>query len=477
MRHLIADGWQSLRHEPAWRRAFCARHLGAGATSLAIHAAVVGAVVWLSAHSLGVGAAGVAGMAAKRTTRLLALLTVSPTATSNATAPGERPAKKPLLHASKDTGPAEVGIPMEPGESTLTFPGFTLDVEKVLRRRTALFPFLTQTLTFSIDERREERPTSLVNPFATQSRPVREPPLVLSEAEVRRLVDDAWARRERWGPFQRIRALIDVHNPDVGQVPALLRGYVDQNALQPYVEARIRDPRIWAQLELAADHELFLEFIADYVSRHPHSRASVELLFLLDNIAQGSLDTLQTLTEIDPDRDLRSTRRMNAAAFDAIVEVRDYYVAQRERRGLGSRSALGRHYDQIRTQILTAIVKTAPDDYRVNDARYLLGEIHWRRGRHADAKRAWSQMRADPHGRYAEARASLIRALRDSASRRLSAPPPDARRRRPAWMRDDGGNSDIEQREIHAILEAEYQRWVSFSRARLQRFGYALDSF
>jgi hypothetical protein len=475
MRPLLADVWRSVWHAPAWRRAFCARHVGAGATSLAIHAAALASVLWLSSRAVEVGVAGVAGARAKRTTGALTLFAPSQSA-DNATAGNERPSGRPLLQASRETGPAKAGIPMEPGESTLTLPAFTLDLEKLVGRRTALFPFITRTLAFNVEKPREPRATALVNPFARQSSSTPEPPLVLSEAEVRRLIDESWARRRRWGPFQRLRTLVDVHSPDVGQAPALLREYVNQNALQPYVESRIPDPRVWAQLELAADHELFLDFIADYVSRHPRTRGSVELLFLLDLIAQASLDALQALMEIEPNRDLRWTRRVNAAAFDTFVEIRDYYVAQRKRRGLDSHRALGRHYDQIRTQILTTIVQTAPDEYRVNDARYLLGEINWRRGRHTEAKRIWSQMRADPQGRYAEARASVLRVLREAESRRVATPPPDLRRRRSVWMRADG-YSDIEARAINAILEAEYQGWVSFSRARLRHFGYALDAF
>ena len=298
----------------------------------------------------------------------------------------------------------------------------------------------------------------------------------MTDGEVQRLVDEAWARRERWGPFQHIRELADQHDPDIGQVPALLRGHVTQNALQPYVETRMRDPRVWTQLALVTDHGLFIDFIADYVSRHPGTKASIELLFLLDILAQGSFDTLKVFLEIEPERDLRWTRRMNPAAFDAIVEIRDYYVEQRQRRGLESYRALGRHYDQIRTQILSTIVQTAPGGYRVNDARYLLGELHWRRDRFADAKRIWGEMRVEPQNRYAEASAAVLLVMRDAAARRQAMPQPIVRRGRPTPNPDEA-NFQIELRAINEILEAEYQRWVNFSRTRLGQFGYAVDSF
>jgi hypothetical protein len=481
MRHLLVDGWRALWRNPALRSAFCARHLGAGATSLGIHASVIGAVVWLTAPVIGVGLGAHVG--AKRMTRTFAIF--APRTSANNTAPGyERPSAKPLLQTSKeskDSGPVKAGIRMEPGESTLDFPGFTFDVAKLVGRSAALFPFLTRTFTFNVEKPRDTRAKPLVNPFATQpALSMRATPLNLSEADVQRIVDEAWARRERWGAFQRIRSLADLHDPDVGQVPALLRGHANQNALQPYVETKMRDPRVWTQLALAADHELFIDYIAEYVSRHPGTKASIELLFLLDLLVQGSFDTLQVFLEIEPDHDLKWTRRMNPAAFKAIVEIRDYYVAQRKQRGLETYRNLRRHYDQIRTQILSTILRTTPGGYRVDDARFLLGELHWRRDQHADARKVWGEMRVDPQGRYAEASASVLQALRESDARRRAMPQPQprpiAQKGRPA-PDPDQVNHLIELREINAILEAEYQRWLSFSRTRLGQFGYTLDSF
>jgi hypothetical protein len=477
MRHRLANLWRSFWYNPALRRAFCARHVGAGATSLAIHASVIGSIIWLSSPIFGVGGVGPRAAAARRTPGTLAIFT--PRATAATGAPGrDRPTDKPLMEASKDSGPAKTGIKLEPGESSLNFPGFTFDVGKLVSRSHTLFPFLTRTLSFNVEKKREKRATPLVNPFSTQpSLETRALPLVLSESEVQRIVDEAWARRERWHAFQRIRALADVHHPDVGQVPALLRGQVDQNALQPYVETKMRDPRVWTQLALVADHELFIDYIADYVSRHPGTKASVEMLFLLDLLAQASFDTLEVFLEIEPGRDLKWTRGMNPAAFHSIVEIHDYYTAQRKQRGLDSHRNLRRHYDQIRIQILSLIEQTAPGGYRVNDARYLLGELHWRRDRHADARRVWGEMRVDPQGRYAEAAASVLLAMRDTESRRRAAPPPPVARLGRPQSNPDESNSQIEIRTINQILEAEYQRWISFSRTRLQKFGYELDSF
>ena len=476
MRDFLVNRWRAVWQNPALRQAFCARHIGAGATSLAIHATVIGAVVWLSAPVLGLGVGAVA-KPEKRNSQTLAIFGAQSSASTNASG-RERPSSKPLLQTSSESGPVRDGVKMNPGESTLEFPGFTFDVAKLVNRGTALFPFLTRTFSFNVEKPREKRAQSLLNPFSSQPAiTMHTPPLVMPDSEVQRIVDEAWSRRERWGPFQRIRTLADQYNADTGQVPALLRGHADQNALQPYVEAKMRDPRVWTQLALAADHGLFIDYISEYVSRHPGTKASVELLFLLDLLAQGSLDTLQFFLEIVPDRDLKWTHRMNPEAFKSLVDIQDFYLEQRRKRGLDSHRSLGRHYDQIRTQILTTILQTSPDGYRVNDARYLLGELNWKRDRFAEAKRIWSEMRVDPQGRYAEASTAVLLAMRDADARRGAAPPQPAVRRGPPYSSPDSANLQAEVRAINQILEDEYQRWVGFYRARLQHFGYALDTF
>jgi hypothetical protein len=467
-----------LRENEALRQAFCPRHIGAGATSLAIHATVIGGVIWLSAPVLRAGV-GAAAAAAKRPTSQLLMFAPHASAGNAAAARNERPPERPLMQASKESGPVKEGVKMEPGEASLTFPGFTFDVEKLVNRGTALFPFLTRTITFNVEKPPEKRTAPLLNPFSLQpALEMKSTPLVLTDAEVQRLVDEAWARRERWKPFQHIRTLADQHDPDIGQLPALLRGHVNQNALQPYVDTKMRDPRVWTQLALVADHEYFIDFIADYVSRHPGTKASVELLFLLDILAQSSLDTLSLFLEIEPDRDLKWTRAVNPAAFRSIVQLRDYYDMQRRQRGLDSHRALGRHYDQIRMRILTTILQTSPGGYRVNDARYLLGELHWRRDRFAEAKRMWGEMRVDPQGVYAEASTAVLLAMGAAKSRQQAAPAPaPAATRGSSWQSPDTINLQIEVKAINTILEDEYQRWVAFYRTRLQKFGYALDAF
>lgn len=448
MRPLLAAGLRWLWRNEALRRAFCPRHVAAGATSLAIHAFVIGSIVLLSLPVLGIGPGGKAPVAQRRGSPLAIFAPQSSAASAAGTL---RPTAKPLMQASKDSGPVKEGIKMGPGEATLEFPGFTFDVAKLVDRGNALFPFLTREISFNVEKPPEERKAPIVNPFASQPALSTDAttPLNLTDAEVDRIVDGAWARRERWVPFQRIRELVDTHHPDVGHVPALLRGHVEKNALQPYVDTKIRDPRLWTQLALAADHELFIDYIADYVSRHPGTKASIELLFLLDVLAQGSLDTLTLFLDIEPDRDLKWTRNANPAAFTAIVKLRDYYIMQRERRGLDTHRTLGRHYDQIRTRILSTILQTSPGGYRADDARYLLGELYWRRSRFADAKKVWGEMQADPKGLYAAASTSVLLAMRQA---------------------DD-------YRAINGILENEYQRWVEFYRTRLRSFGYALDAF
>jgi hypothetical protein len=165
--------------------------------------------------------------------------------------------------------------------------------------------------------------TGLVNPFARRGQGQNDkPPLTLRAGDLQALVDKAWARRDRWPAFREIARLADASNPDEGDLPALLHGYVDQDGLQPYVDAAVRDPRLWTHLGLAANHVDFIDFISRYASQHPSTRATTELFFLLDKMAQASFDAMVVLLDSDPTTDLIWTRTANREAYDSHIRTR-----------------------------------------------------------------------------------------------------------------------------------------------------------
>jgi hypothetical protein len=370
-----------------------------------------------------------------------------------AAGPGE-PSAAQAAGAAHD----DLGIHLEDGASTLSFPGFTFDFGKVGHRATALFPFLTRTLSIEQVTVTPRRGSShgLGNPFALPRIEVVKPPLALRDAALQSLLDKAWSRRDRWKAFQPVMTFTSSYNADEGRLPALLREYEIQNGLQPYVDSTIRDPRLWVQLGLAADHLDFIDFISRYASRHPSTRATTELLFLLDKLAQASLDALVTLLDIDPGNDLSWTRSGARGAYDLIAAIQRYYGAQLERRALTSRAALRAHYDSVRLAILTGILRTTPNGYRAGDARFLIGAIYWNQGRATDAVREWSEMTINPDGRYVTACSDILAAI--------GAPPGPA-------------GQNVNARTINRILDAEHGRWISLSYDRLRRFGYRFDTF
>jgi hypothetical protein len=352
----------------------------------------------------------------------------------------------------------DLGIHLEDGASTLSFPGFTFDFGKVANRATALFPFLTRTLSIEQVTVTPRRGSShgLGNPFAQPRIEVVKPPLVLRDAAMQSLLDKSWSRRDRWKAFQPVMTLTSSYNADEGRLPALLREYEIQNGLQPYVDGTIRDPRLWIQLGLAADHVDFIDFISRYASRHPSTRATTELLFLLDKLVQASLDGLVTLLDIDPRSDLSWTRGAARGAYDLIAAIQRYYGAQLERRALTSRDALRAHYDNVRLTILTGILRTTPNGYRASDTRFLIGAIYWKQGRATDAVRAWSEMTINPEDGYVTACSDILAAIGA-----------------PAGLTGQNVNA----RRINRILDAEHGRWISLSFDRLRQFGYRFDTF
>jgi hypothetical protein len=356
------------------------------------------------------------------------------------------------------------------GSSTVVIPGFTFSTDRIREHATLLFPFLSPGLLleqFALAPH-SEAGDGFRDPFAravtSQRRPgARRPPLALSRPALQSLIDGTWSRRDRWSPFQRIVKLAQTYHADEGKLPSVLREYERQNGLQPYVDASMRDPRLWTELGIAADHVEFIGFISRYASEHPSTKAATELLFLLDKLAQASVDALTTLLNSEPD-DLQWTRDANQDAYNLILDLRGYYSKQLRRKGLASKDGLAEHYDNVRLGILAGILRTTPKGYRANDARFLIGAIYWRQGRTGDALRAWRQMTIERSDSYATSISRLLEVLE-------------------AQTGGDRGDVDTRQvmraltTHIDNILRAEHGRWIMFSMDRLLQFGFHFDTY
>jgi hypothetical protein len=352
--------------------------------------------------------------------------------------------------------------------SPVTLDRFTFDLARIADHAHVLFPFLTPGLSLDhlalVPE--SDKHESLGNPLArTQSARQREAatrPLVLEEHALQAMVDKSWSRRGRWKAFQSIVALADTHSADTGDLPVLLQRYRQQNSLQPFEDPSIRDPRLWAELELAADHVNFIGFLRRYASERASSKATTELLFLLDDFAQSSRNILGTLLETDPPRHLARTHQESPTAYDLVIELRRFYRAELTKRGLTSDEAITAYYDKVRLKILMGIVSTTPGGYRANDARFLIGAIYWEEQRTADALQWWRQLTVDPTDSHASTYAQIISALQ------LSDGSP---------TRDPGRREAALKTQIKGILYHDYRRWLMFSFDRLRQFGYRFNTF
>ena len=178
-------------------------------------------------------------------------------------------------------------------------------------------------------------------------------------------------------------------------------------------------------------------------------------MFLLDRIAEASQDALATLLESNPEEDLRWTRNTNRAAYRLALQLRVHYRAVLSNQGLTTNAAVMMHYERVRVAILEGVLRTTPDGYRANDARFLMGSILWRQGRRMEALTAWQKVRAEPGDSYIAASSQIATALRGGTD-------PD----------------DVNlHRQINRILRHEQGRWVDLSYDRLKRFGYRFDTY
>ena len=347
-----------------------------------------------------------------------------------------------------------------PADEPGTASAFTIDYGKIGERLSSLFPFLTHPLWL---ERINPgaRGADVGGGLAITLRPPqqperRRPSLVIDNAALQRVVDEAWSRRNRWAAFARIAALVEAHPPDDPRLVAVLRGYLDQNLLQPYVDTDMRDPRLWSMLAVAADNLDFIRFIERHASQYQGSRVATELLFLLEELAQGNHDGLATLLDTHLERELQWTRAADPKAYEVAVNAQRYYQELLRRKGITTPSALRAYYDQVRMTVLGAILRTSPAGYHWNDAHYLMGTIHWRHGRAAQALAEWRAIEPDPGDSYFTAYSDIHDVLSDPAD--------------PVFDR-------VAATRIDGVLAAEHKRWLRFSADRLREFGYSIDAF
>ncbi|HET7694712.1 MAG TPA: hypothetical protein VFK57_03325 [Vicinamibacterales bacterium] len=418
------------------------RYLSAFAGSAGLHAGVIGLIVWL----LSPGGAPLPDDTRPPDTAIAAFVV-----------PPEDPKYPGLNPVDPAAGEAMRTLVAE--DRLVSLDGFTFDAGKIASRALVLFPFVSPGIALEHFGVHRSGATVYRRPRLGPRDGGAEAalhPLSLSEAALQALIDRTWSRRERWTAFEPIRTLAWASDPGEGQLPALLQRYIDQNALQPYRDKAVPDPRLWAQLGIAADHVSFIGFIREYVAEYPSTRAAIELLFLLDRIAEASQDALGALLDTDPVRDLRWTRQTNARAFQLVARLRWHYQTELSKRGLSSPIAVARFYDRVRLAILDGIVRTSPGRYRTSDARVLIGSILWRQGRRSEAIEAWRGLSCAASDSYAAACTALSQAI----------PAAGPVRDGPAL-----------QQQITRVLSAEQGRWWDLSYDRLRKFGYRFDTY
>jgi hypothetical protein len=359
--------------------------------------------------------------------------------------PGASPNDVPLVTETVDRHAIDAGSSPQSVESEIDF-------EKIAARRDGLFPFVTTDMDFleGISEQIRANGSGLANPLEARRTTDRLPPLHVTDTELQRTIDRAWSRRSRWKTFAEIAGLLKTHNANTGQVPVVLRAYLDQNLLQLFCDSRTPAVRFWAMVENAAEHIDFIEFVRTFARDHPSSHATTELLFLVDKLAQASRDTLLMLLITDPEQTAiypTTTSHDRELAGDLHAHYRER-LAQLK---LKSPEDIRAWYDRLRLRILSTVIATSPDGYRVSDARFLVGEIYFEQGNLTEATAWWEDIRQDPRDGYAEAYSRLLDELR--------------------WP--DG----VRVKQIKYVLQSVDSHWRHSSLERLRQFGRTCDTY
>ena len=328
---------------------------------------------------------------------------------------------------------------------------FEIDFEKIAARRDALFPFLTTDMGFldRIGEQIRAEASGLANPLgARRTRNEGSKPLRITDEELQRTIDRAWSRRSRWKAFAEIAGLLRTHDADTGQVPALLRAYLDQNLLQLFCDAATPAGRFWAMVENAAEHIDFVEFVRLFTRDHPSSLVTTELLFLVDKLAQASRDTLLLLVGTEPEQTAMSP---NATSEALVRDLQAHYRERLAQQQLQSPEDIRDWYDRLRLRILSTVIASSPDGYRVSDARFLIGQIYFEQGNLTEATTWWKDIRHDSRDSYTDAYSRLLGELE--------------------WQ--DG----VRVRQIEYVLRSVSSQWRNSSMERLRHFGRTCDTY
>jgi hypothetical protein len=333
--------------------------------------------------------------------------------------------------------------------SDIRDPVFDFDIEKIGTRIDRLFPFNGPIPFASITH--TARAGGGANMFAMAPHlAAPSPALRLSPLEMQFVLDASWSRRHRWDSFQQILDLVLHFDPQQGDLPTLLRRYVSDNLLQPFNASRSPDPKVWGLLSVAADHFEFVQFIRTFVERVPSSKVTTELLFLLDKLVQANLQAALSVFTLDTSDGIEWTTRASPKGAEILVALKRDQERALGTRGIWDESAIARAYDDVRVGILEHLIRTTPQGYRINDARFLIGEIYWQQGRRADARDVWSRIEPDSSDDYfmvySDVRANL------AAETRSRAP-------------------------IDSALNKQTRRWLHASSQRLRHFGFTADRF
>ena len=379
---------------------------------------------------------------------LLAIAAMPPVVSVPAAAPMREIARIELPPPSDPPLLVERVIPPEE-LSGYDISGLPFNLAKIDARRASLFPFLTADLSFI------ER---MANDVRAASARLRNPlddalvakPLMLGAPLRQHVIDEAWSRRDRWKQFNQIRALLIGHDAHAGDAAALMRGYLDQNLLQPYCDGRSKDGQFWALLENSTEYVDFLEFVRGYARTRSSSRTTTELLFLLDELAQGNREVAQTVLSTNVSHDLARTATISPLAARLAAGIGQDLRLWLATHGYTQHQGVGPAFDQVRLRVLSTIVETSPNGYRESDARFLAGEIFFRQSNLEEALQWWSGMRPQDGDTYADAAQSILGIL-------------------------EPGKVNVAA--LRSVLWKEAARWHDVNYARLKKFGYRCDSY
>jgi len=281
-----------------------------------------------------------------------------------------------------------------------------INLKNIWESRDELFPFL-----FDQNERTEKQEKTFELVYertdGIKKKNQRKTSLNIGDKDLQTLVDSAWARKDKYDKFKVLEPYFRDFDGNDGRLHELTQQYAEQNFMQPY-SLKTLSATALGFLEINSSYYEFYKFNTKYIEEHPSTKTSMEMVFFLEKMARGEHSSLEKFLRTWSVGYFDRIKKSNTEAYDLVNVLYDHYSKLLSEKGFFKTAKselfsdvtiksidfdkIREHYTGVRLAYLQRIIKESPDNYRLNDAYFLIGKIHLDKDDAETAIKTWKKM-------------------------------------------------------------------------------------